>query len=354
MMQIMVTLLVVFLFFSIAGMLGYIFERCTKNKYKNILLTGFFLYFTLFQILYLPLMFLKQPLHILSTVWGIVCSFIIVVFLILFFTRNKISNISEKVKMHAFKWNSDTGMWLIMLTLLMIQMFFSITSGFNGWDTAYYISNVVQSMDTDTMYLFDGYTGVKDTVINMRYAMCSYFMHSAVIGDIFQIHGAVVCRFFNTAVCHIFSAYVVYLLGKEVWNEKGSACALVSFWILANFGLSTMYFACQFLMIRSYEAKACCANIVLPAILLIIIRIFKHPEWKGKWWILLPVNIAAVAISSSCLLLVPFLEGLMMLSYLITTKKGREIGQMFLCLFPCICYLGLYVVDRFDIWKIVI
>ena len=107
-------------------------------------------------------------------------------------------------------------------------------------------------------------------------------------------------------------------------------------------------------MIRSYEAKACCANIVLPAILLIIIRIFKHPEWKGKWWILLPVNIAAVAISSSCLLLVPFLEGLMMLSYLITTKKFKEIGQMFLCLLPCICYLGLYVVDRFDIWKIVI
>ena len=62
----------------------------------------------------------------MSTVWGIVCSFIIVVFLILFFTRNKISNITEKVKMHAFKWNLETGMWFVMLSLLLIQMYFSI------------------------------------------------------------------------------------------------------------------------------------------------------------------------------------------------------------------------------------
>lgn len=369
MMQVMTIVFAIFLFFSLIEMLGYMAEYWVKDnfRYHSRTLVGFFLYFFMFQLIYLPLLFFKKPLHVLQTLWSIVCVLIVIAFLIVLARRHRnilnksyvktMSNLFQE-QMISIKNGKkfDFTFWLgiIICMLMALQIYLSLISGFNGWDTAYYISTVVQATDTDTMYLFDGYTGVRNTVINIRYAMSSFYMHSAVVAKIFQVHGAIVCRFFNSIVCHLLSACVVYGIGREIWQDKKNARILVIFWILANLGISTIYLPSCFLYIRPYEAKAYCANIVLPTVILIMLQICKNTDNKKRWLELLIINVASVAISSSCLLLVPFLEGIWMIVYLVTTKRFAEIWRMVICLLPNIAYLGLYIVDRFDIWKIVI
>ena len=51
MMQIVVMILTVFLFFLIAEMLGTIYNNCIFKKKGNALFIGFFLYFALFEFL---------------------------------------------------------------------------------------------------------------------------------------------------------------------------------------------------------------------------------------------------------------------------------------------------------------
>lgn len=369
MMQVMTIVFAIFLFFSLIEMLGYVCECWIKDHHKHHsrMLMGFFLYFCMFQLIYLPLLFLKMPLHVLQVVWSIVC--VLIIFLFFTALAKKYHNLSDQsgaktisslIQKRIKDIKPDNRLdftfclGVIMCLLLALQIYLSVISGFNGWDTAYYISTVVQAVDTDTMYIFDGYSGVRDTVINIRYAMSSFYMHSALVADIFQVHGAIVCRFFNAVVCHLLSACVIYRIGKEIWQDKKHACALVIFWILANLGISTMYLPSCFLYIRSYEAKTYCANIVLPVVILVMLQICKNADNKKKWLELMIINIASVAISSSCLLLVPFLEGIWMIVYLVTTKRFAEIWKMVLCLLPSIFYLGLYIIDRFDIWKIVI
>ena len=235
MMQVMTIVFAIFLFFSLIEMLGYVGECWIKDPHKHHsrMLMGFFLYFCVFQLIYLPLLFLKMPLHVLQVVWSIVC--VLIIFLFFAALAKKYHNLSDQsgaktisslIQKRIKDIKPDNRLdftfclGVIMCLLLALQIYLSVISGFNGWDTAYYISTVVQAVDTDTMYIFDGYSGVRDTVINIRYAMSSFYMHSALVADIFQVHGAIVCRFFNAVVCHLLSACVIYRIGKEIWQEK--------------------------------------------------------------------------------------------------------------------------------------
>lgn len=350
MMQIVVMILTVFLFFLIAEMLGTIYNNCIIRKKGNTLFNGFFLYFALFEIVALPMIMMQKHLSALRNIWGIVC--IIVVICGACFALKKRNRNFGKIS-ESFLTRQKPGLYVVII-LLLVQTTIALLQPNNSWDTAFYIGNVVKSMQTDTMYLYDGYTGWKDATINLKYAMCSFYMNDAVIGSALGIHGAVVCRWFNTLVCQFFSAYIVYQLGMELWKEKKSAYAFVCFWILANLGLSTEFFAGSFLLNRSYEAKAFCANIVLPGVLYILLKITKNPIEKGNWISLIIINIASVAISSSCLMLVPLVEAIMLVVMIVIKKKPRYILHSFVCMIPCCFYLLLYFLNHFQIWNIMI
>lgn len=346
MMQIVFVLLVMLLFLTIISMLGYMFNNCIKMQRGNHLFIGFFLYFALFEIVALPMIILQSPLHMLCTVWRIVCVVIVGAFLTL----------AIRKKIVLSKKSITTNNWLFwaMLTLALLQILFVCMQKNNSWDTAFYIGNVVDAIQTDSMYLYDGYTGWIENVVNIKYAICTFYMHDAAIGYIFGIHGAIVCRFFNTILCQIFSIYVVYLLGMEIWKKKTEAYAMVCFWIVTNFGVSTGYFANDFLLSRSYEAKAFCANIVLPAVLLLLLRLVRKQNENSCFIILFIVNIASVAISSSCLMLVPLLEGIFFLIILMLYRNWHLIWKMIVCILPSGAYLILYLLNHLKILQIMI
>lgn len=349
-MQIVVMILTVFLFFLIAEMLGTIYNNCIFKKKGNTLFIGFFLYFALFELVALPMIMMQKHLSALRNIWGIVC--IIVVICGACFALKKRNKNVEKIS-ESIWTRHEPGLYVVFI-LLILQTIIAFLWPNNSWDTAFYIGNVVKAMQTDTMYLYDGYTGWKDATINLKYAMCSFYMNDAVIGSVLGIHGAIVCRWFNTIVCQFFSAYIVYRLGIELWEEKKSAYAFVCFWILANLGLPTEFFASSFLLNRSYEAKAFCANIVLPGVLYILLKISKNPMEKGNWISLFVLNIASVAISSSSLMLVPLLEGIMFAVMIVIKKRPRYILHSFVCMIPCCFYLLLYLLNHFQIMKIMI
>ena len=345
--------LIAFLFLLMIEMLGYIYNNFIEKKEGNNLLIGFFLYFALFQLVALSMILMQRPLHELSVVWSGICAMILGAFLLLaVHNQKKLRKTWEQKRNRQIKWNGETGILCVVVLLTLLQIYLACTWGNNSWDTAYYIGNVVQAVDTDTMYIFDGYTGLKDQIINLRYAMSSFYMNDAVISYISGIHGAIICRFFNVLICQILSVYIVYLLGKEIWDEKKRVYAFICFWVLANMGTSTGYLASCFLLTRSYEAKAFCANVVIPAAILILLRLVRTKGEKMHWHSLFVMNLASVAISASCLMLIPFLEGIFFLAYLFIMKKYKEIGRMFVCLLPSMAYLAMYMMSHLGLLQI--
>ena len=96
MMQVMTIVFAIFLFFSLIEMLGYVGECWIKDHHKHHsrMLMGFFLYFCMFQLIYLPLLFLKMPLHVLQMVWSIVC--VLIIFLFFAALAKKYHNLSDQ------------------------------------------------------------------------------------------------------------------------------------------------------------------------------------------------------------------------------------------------------------------
>lgn len=340
-------LLVIILFFIAIWMMGSLFLILVNGNKKegNTFFIGFFVYYSVFQFLALPLIFTFRPLSWLSVIWGIM---IVVCFawIIVLYKKNNIIKKNCMIKKQDGRLSPER---IIMFFLVVLQTYIMLVHEYNGWDTAYYIPNVNTSIATDSMYLFDGTLGSPAIRLNLRYAMSSFYMHDAVLGQIFGIPGTLVCYYFNGIVCSIFSAFIVYKIGILLFQKRKWADIVVSFWVLANLGIGNMYFASDFLIERSYEAKAYCCNIIIPAVIYVFLKIYKEQENKENWIWLFVINLSCVAISESSMLLVPILNGCLFVGHIIIEKRIRNLGKMVLCLLPNICYLFVYLLFNLGI-----
>lgn len=333
--------LILILFIITIWLMGNLFLILVKGNRSvgDSFFIGFFLYYSIFQILALPLIFTFRPLSWLSLAWGIV---IVACFVWTFVLYGRKKNII-KVRIQAKRKNHLSLRAFSMFLLIAFQTYIICVTICNGWDTAYYIPNVNTSIATNTMYLFEGTLGRPEVNMNLRYALSSFYMHDAVLGQVFGVPGTLVCRYFNGIVCSIFSAFIVYKIGLLLFHQKKWAESVVIFWTLTNFGIGTMYFADTFLLERSYEAKAYCCNIVIPAVIYVFLKIYQEPNKNDNWIWLFIVNFSSVAISESSMLLVPILNCLLLLGNCIVEKRIRDLGKMTICLLPNIGYLLVYL-----------
>lgn len=339
-------LLAIILFFIVIWIMGSLFLTLIRGNKEsgNAVFIGFFIYFSFFQILALPMIITFRPLSWLSVAWGIVVIGCCICMIIL--CRNHKIGITRRNKKDVSIEGS------IMLLLVALQTYLICVKVFHGWDTAYYIANVNTSINTNTMYLFEGTLGRPEVKLNLRYALSSFYMHDAVVGQIFGLPGALVCRYFNGMVCSVFSVFIMYKIGVLIFCKRRWAELTVIFGVFANLEIGTTFFASSFLMERSYEAKAYCCNIVIPALIYVILKIYKEPNRKENWIWLFIVNFSSVAISESSMLLVPVLNGCLLMGHCVVDRRIRDLGKMMICLIPNICYLLIYLLYSLGVFTI--
>lgn len=331
-------LIITILFFGIVWLMGSVcLKICSKNMdNESPVFLGFFMYYALFQMVALPLIFSFSSLSKLSLLW------IICVVVLCSIGVWCVKSHFKRIYIKEIFTCGISAIDILMIVLVMAQILLALVQIYNGWDTAYYIANVNTAVKTNTMYVYEGSVGKLESVLNLRYALSSFYMHDAVIAQVFNIPGEIVCRYFNGIVCHAFSAYIIYKIGFFLWAEKKWAKLLVICSVLVNCGITTVYFSNAFLMERSYEAKAFCSNIIIPAIIYIILKIYRAPDKQYNWIYLFIVNFSSIAISESSLLLVPLLNGCMLLGHCLIEKSARNLGKMIVCILPNILYLSVY------------
>ena len=120
---------------------------------------------------------------------------------------------------------------------------------------------------------------------------------------------------------------------------------MVIFWILANFGITEIYYSNDFLLMRAIENKSYCCNFLIPVIILLLIRIWNDSNNVGNWICLFVANIASVAISGTAMILVPILVGCCLSAHCLFERKWKDVCRSILCMIPCIVYMGIYVLS---------
>lgn len=324
-------------FFIFGALIAYIFDW-PKTGYQ-IILCGFFAYFSIFQMVALPLILWQRPLSLLYHVWRIVFLFIVVLTVVM-------AAVKRRLPFHPAIGilRSVTLIKAAAAAAVLLLCCFVGIQHYLGWDTAYYIGTVNISLNTDSMYIVDAYTGVPGKYMDLRYALSSFYMHTAVLCKTFRLHPALVQQYTIGTLCVIMSCLTVYLIGRELFEKsKNSAAVLLLTWILLNFFFKTDFTTSQFLLYRAYESKAYCANVIALGAVYITIRLWKD-KMRGRscWLELFIIAFAAIPISMSAILLLPAYLGIVLLAWLLVHRDIKVIPYGFICVLPNICYMLLY------------
>ena len=328
---------------------------CIRLNWKlgtpEIICVGFFLYFSFFQIATEIMIFTKQRLHTLGHIWLTLLALLLAAALRVLYAAYKKDKNKDKNKHANIRVTGFTRiLLLVMAAAVVCECLTAVLLQRNvGWDFAYYIGNIATSVSTDTMYLFDGSSGFLRKHMELRYALSAFYMNTAWISQMTAIPVLLLQKYVMGILCVLLTNFVVYSFAMNILShDRGRAALLVTLTIVMTVFWDVYDTSGQFLMLRSYEAKAYCANVVLPMALYLLYRIWKDDKKRQNWEELFLVTFASIAVSMSSLLLVPALLVIMCLAHiLVNMMAGRRWEWSFArravcCLLPNICYLAVY------------
>ena len=282
------------------------------------MIIGFFLYFVLFQMVVVPAILMQGRMSIVVYIWSIVLLLIVCAGIYLLKQRKKGIQLEMK---------RNFNFLLVILTglLIALQIYYMVRNGYNGWDTAYYVGTMNTTMQTDTMYIYNGNDGIKEATIDFRYALSGFYMYGVVMCRIFKMHVLLYCRYVIPTILSILSNAILFEMGMFLSKDRGINYALefVLFADVLNFAFVSTYSTSEFLLTRGAEAKGYCSNVIIPAVFLLVLHLNEECKSKKYWLFLLIVSIACNAVSFSAVLLAPVLMSITILPLFF---MKREIG----------------------------
>ncbi len=241
-------------------------KRLLKNETNAGLsiLTGFFVYQILFQILALGVMCTTRVLHHLSVLWGI-CLLVLVP--CSYWYGRKLLKEQKKL---GWQWvRQNKACFILFVGTVLAFVYYTCINGELNEDATYYIGLMTTSVETDSLFKYNAYTGLEMESFYLRRALAMFEIHSAVISQITRMHPLILARIFRASQNVILTSIAVYLCAKKIFwqdEESGAAKAMLCgmfFWILQLPFASTIYTPARFLLYRTYEAKAFAANFIV-------------------------------------------------------------------------------------------
>ena len=339
-------LMIIFYLIVFLG-IGYTIGKVMRYKtaWAEYVLIGFLWYYALFQGIALPMIFMKKSLSLLTYFWCAVVLILSVVCFLLVYRKRKTEGKHGIICSMPEMKNSimtliKNPFAVLFACFLVFTCYFTAIQNEWGWDTAYYIGTVSTTVDTNTMYQYCGETGRNLKEIPFRYALSAFYMDSAVFCKIFGIAPVFFQKYVMGTLCVLLHFILLYLVGKELFKkqaEKVFLFASVSGGL--NFFFVSEFTTSHFLLFRSYEAKAFCANVIIPMMFLVLLRIHKEPDRKQNWKFLFLVALSSVPISMSAILIVPLMIGIGVLAEAIINRNVKIIGYGILCMIPNGIYL---------------
>ena len=308
---------------------------------------GFFLYYGLFTLFAIPLTYRWRPLSHLSHYWCGAVAVIMIISLIF----------CHRVWKEDFLYLRDfclkNKLFLAGLGLLLaIQLLLVLYSYQFTLDAAYYVANVTTSLQTDSLNIYDPYTGDWQDHFEMRYFFATYPLQDAVVCFLTGIPALVQTKGIMASMVLILTNLLYLFIGRELLGgeDKNKLLGFMFFAGLINFFFISIYTSSNFLLTRTYEGKSILGNIILPAIFYIYIRIRKEDENPLCRIVLFVICFGSTVISNSANMLVPATLAVLFLPYiaekLLEKKYKRALVNLItllLCMLPGLVLMLVYV-----------
>lgn len=304
---------------------------------------GYVLMFSAFQVIALIVFFMDLPLHTLTEIFMI---FMILFILLALVCRREqfIYGFRNTFSLKRPSWPLMAALILILVQTLICGLFMHLDQ-----DDAFYVGTAVTSVNTDSIFKYDCYTGTEYNVLPSRYILSPFPIFLAVLSQITGIHATIIA---HTAFPFFFiplSYYIYWLIGKQMFRgeKKQSAVFLLLVVVVQLFSYYSVYTPGAFLLFRIWQGKAVLANILLPGIFYAGILLFdKERLEKYDWMFMVCLATASCLVSTMGFMLAPIMIGFIGLLCAIRKKSAKILFGAFCSCIPNIIFSILYVIIR--------
>ena len=339
---------------------GLLMNRCMDAEKRSLGITyisGFLILLGAFQMIAVPITFLDA--------WGfktIVTIYTVLVTLLtgtgiiqslhlwrkegrLVVTKQKDKKTSNKKRLNLIQVQ-----WIFVFLLIGFQLFMAVAyASFDG-DDAYYVAHSVITEETNTLYRISPYTG-RGSGLDMRHSMAAFPIWISYVSRMSGIHATIVSHTILPVVLIPLTYLIYYEIGKKLFQDSKEHLPVFMMFIcmLQIFGNVSIYNNATFLLMRTWQGKSMLANVVIPAVFMILLWLFegepaKRGRRSGLWWMLFWVNVVAAMMSTASVFLNAFLLIIMAIVFYIQEKNLKNVIKMAACCIPCAIYALVYII----------
>lgn len=327
-------------------LLGLLYTRFVEEEQDNLLLqmaAGYIIIFGLFELLALPMIWLRCSLSLLTGVYIGILFVAAVLSLVLSFKRILRIILGTVQAVRRF----TLCIWA-ELVLILGQVGIYIRYQYSNADDAFFVASATTSLATNTIFAYNPYTGTAYEKLPSRYVLSPFHAFNAVISKVTDTHPAIMAHMIFMIV-FLLLAYAVYtLLGRALFsgNMEKTGYFLVVLSGLHIFAAYSERTSGLFLLIRLWQGKAVLAGILLPMILYLAIRIFMLEGKRADWILLLLLMCACCMVSSMGIMLGAIMLGILGLLFAFKNKSFKILFYTVLCCLPNLLCAGIYLLIK--------
>lgn len=309
-----------------------------EKNVVQLIVTGMAGSLALFQILSVPLIFLRVPTHVLTILSILLLSVPGVHGFILTIKEFK-NRKKEDIVIKKPVW-----VFLLVAILVVGSASLSMIYEHEDWDDAEVVSLVTAAAQTDEMLTQHRELGHEVPVTaNIKRVVSPFQMAEAVLSQASGIHPAIICHTLMPFLLIISAFFVLYCLGTEFFRDDPEKCGffllfLILIYLVGSYSTRNGQY---FFLVRAWQGKSMIQALAVP---LVLHRMMGAMHYAGerRRWILLLIAVCASCVFSNTAFLTSVL--VVAAGTIASTIKERRLSLLLngmLCCLPCVLYGGI-------------
>lgn len=332
---------------SVPFVLGMLWEKLFADSNRICCARNFALGFmtmaAVFQVLAVPMIFLRAPFHVLKYVWiaVIVCLLIASVLFNYKGFKEKLKN-SVSIKKPE---RADLLIWLAVVAIVVFQTYLLAGHMHVDTDDARFVAEAMEAVEKDTMLQYHPLTGefLGSPLGEMNKDITSpYPIFLGLVGELFGLPPAVAAHVI-LPVLFIPLCYAVYFVVGS-WFFDGSSrhtgLFLLFLGLIHTFSFESIFASGYTLLTIIWQGRSVAAMILLPLLWYALLRMTGQAAVRTKDYVLLAATLLACAMLSGMGVLLSLMLVLAYACVCVWQKRSLKTALwMLLCMSPNIIIL---------------
>jgi len=326
----------------------------TNKRLSTVYLCGWLLMVSVFQVVATFFVVKMYTLTSLTLVYSIIVAVLVVVsvaFGIFGLVKSGSKTFFQPPLIRSLR-KIDLFTWIFFYCIVVAQVIFSVMVATPNGDDAFYVATAVVADHTDRLFTISPYVGFTED-LHMRHALAEFSIFYAFLARCSGVHATIIAHTVMPLVLIPITYMIYYRVAANLFDDNRSKVPVFMGLIalIQMFGATSVYTNEIFFLTRTWQGKSMLANIAIPAVFLMVLKIAKESESKrkirkkllGYYLVLFMINLVGAFASSLGLLLLSMMEEILLLCVAVRNRNYRIILLSFFSIIPCLVYICMYV-----------